>query len=646
MQESQNLFDKGKFFLGCNWWASHAGTNMWHDWREDVVDEDVRAIKAAGIDVMRVFPLWSDFQPLRMHHADRPRELRLREDPLPNTDAGRAGVDEIMVERFDKLCDIAEKYGVKLIVGLVTGWMSGRMYAPEAFLGRDLIKDPEVVSWQIRFVKYMVRRFKSRSAIASWDLGNECNVMGASFGVDRHSTYLWASTITNAIKSEDNTRLVISGMHGTLPDEASPWNSRDLGEILDVLCTHPYPIFTPHCNTDPINEMKSILHATAESSFYSDMSKKPCFIEEIGTLGPMISSEAVAGDYIRASAFSAWAHGLYGFVWWCAHEQSHLSHTPYDWNSVERELGFMRADRSPKPVLISMSEMSRFADSFKYGSLPERIKDVTVIITNGIDSWAVAYGSFMLAKQAGLDVNFIHWRDDLPESDVYMLPSLSTDKSIPRSLYIALEEKVRQGATLYISIDDALLSPFASLTGLKLNTRCKRNSPDYATVDGAKLLFDSSFKLNYETNGARTLLSLDDGTPAVTEYALGRGRVIFVSAPLEARAGVRAGVISGSFATPYYKIYEMLGLRSKNKCAASSDECVGITEHIVSETERILTILNHRPIEKTVNITLCSGYEFNESFDVHGKTEIIKTESGFTCTIKHNTGFVVSIKKK
>ena len=112
MQDKQNLFEKGTFFLGCNWWASHAGTNMWHEWREDVVDADVCAIKKAGIEVMRVFPLWPDFQPLRMHYSDKPRELRLREEPLPNTEAGRAGVDPIMIERFDKLCDIAEKYGL------------------------------------------------------------------------------------------------------------------------------------------------------------------------------------------------------------------------------------------------------------------------------------------------------------------------------------------------------------------------------------------------------------------------------------------------------------------------------------------------------------------------------------------------------
>ena len=42
-----NLFEQGEFFFGCNWWASHAGTNMWHDWDAAVVEEDIKKIKEA-----------------------------------------------------------------------------------------------------------------------------------------------------------------------------------------------------------------------------------------------------------------------------------------------------------------------------------------------------------------------------------------------------------------------------------------------------------------------------------------------------------------------------------------------------------------------------------------------------------------------
>ena len=42
---------------------------MWNDWRADVVEEDFKKLADAEVRVLRIFPLWSDFQPLRMHYA-------------------------------------------------------------------------------------------------------------------------------------------------------------------------------------------------------------------------------------------------------------------------------------------------------------------------------------------------------------------------------------------------------------------------------------------------------------------------------------------------------------------------------------------------------------------------------------------------
>ena len=147
MKQNDVLFTSGKYFTGCNYWASHAGTNMWIDWRPDVVDEDMARLAEHNVRVMRMFPNWRDFQLLRIHYGggSHEREIRLREDPLPFTEAGRAGVDIVMADRFAAFCDLAEKHGIKLIVGLVTGWMSGRMHMPEAFQGKGLLTDPLVI---------------------------------------------------------------------------------------------------------------------------------------------------------------------------------------------------------------------------------------------------------------------------------------------------------------------------------------------------------------------------------------------------------------------------------------------------------------------------------------------------------------------
>lgn len=235
------MFESGTFFTGCNYWASHAGTNMWNNWRADVIEEDFKKLAEAEVRVLRIFPLWSDFQPLRMHYAGgcTEKEIRFREEPLAHTPEGKAGVDPVMIEHFQEFCDLAAKYELKLIVGLVTGWMSGRMHMPEAFAGKEMLTDPLVMRWQVRFVRYMVHRFKAHPAIQAWDLGNECNCMG---NATHDEAYVWAHAITSTIKLEDPTRPVVSGMHGLSP--TGVWSPEDQGEILDILCTHPYPIFT------------------------------------------------------------------------------------------------------------------------------------------------------------------------------------------------------------------------------------------------------------------------------------------------------------------------------------------------------------------------------------------------------------------
>jgi endo-1,4-beta-mannosidase len=224
--------------------------------------------------------------------------------------------------------------------------MSGRLYVPPAFANINVLSDPYAIMWEIKFVKAFVEHFKGHKAIGAWELGNECNCM--AINSSREEAYLWASAIRDAVVSVDDTRPFVSGMHSVqVYANERPNVIEDQGEICDFLTTHPYPLFTPHCSLDPVNEMKNGLHATAESRLYADVSGKPCIVEEIGTLGPMICSEKIAADYVRMSAMSSLAHDLRTFIWWCAYDQNHLANPPYDWASLERELGIFRKDPRP-----------------------------------------------------------------------------------------------------------------------------------------------------------------------------------------------------------------------------------------------------------------------------------------------------------
>ena len=124
----------GQVRIGTNYWASHAGMLMWRNWRADVVEKDFALLHDHKLELLRVFPLWPDFQPLNrmLKNGCNLVEMRHGEQPLPDDQFIHDGVSEVMFERFGVLADLAQKYQLGLVVGLLTGWMSGRLFVPTA----------------------------------------------------------------------------------------------------------------------------------------------------------------------------------------------------------------------------------------------------------------------------------------------------------------------------------------------------------------------------------------------------------------------------------------------------------------------------------------------------------------------------------
>ena len=66
------------------------------------------------------------------------------------------------------------------------------------------------------------------------------------------------------------------------------------------------------------------------------------------------------------------------------------------------------------------------------------------------DTWAAAWGAYLLARQAGLDVEFADGERPLPEAPAYILPSLAGDASMSRHAWYELLDRVMSGATLFL----------------------------------------------------------------------------------------------------------------------------------------------------------------------------------------------------
>ncbi len=639
---TQRFFEPGTFILGCNYWASHAGTTMWSDWQPDIVEKDLAALSGAGIQTLRVFPLWPDFQPLTLlkGYLGNEQEYRLGELPLPATEAGRAGVSEEMIERFDVLVRLAEKYNLKLIVGLVTGWMSGRLFVPPAFEAKNVLTDPAVLRWQIRYVEYFVRRFSNAKPIIGWDLGNECNCMAPA---SQEQAWTWTFSITHAIRGADPTRPVISGMHSLLPSPAAAWTISDQAELNDILTTHPYPLFTPYCDLDPINTIRTILHGSAESRIYADVGQKPCLIEETGSLGPMFAGDQAAADFLRAGLFSAWVHDCHGLFWWSAFDQNHLTFAPYDWCHLERELGLIKPDYTPKPMLKEMTKFRAVLDKFPHKILPPRVTDAVCILTADQDQWGAGFGSFLLTKQAGADIEFQYEDQPLRQAPLYLLPSICGPKAIHHHRWLELLEKVRDGAVLYISFSDGFLTSFEDVTGLQVQSRQHREEPGQAVINvlEEKLTFPvpGPIRLNTVATEAQILGSESDGNPLFTCHIYGKGKVFFLACPLELAMITRPGSFTKE---PLWKIYRRFFLAvPSNRVVTRSSSSIGITEHPLDDRHRLVVLINYHPGEITDQLTLGENWTILKTY--HG--EVNATNNRVTVKIPANDACIFEIEK-
>ncbi|MFI4910947.1 MAG: hypothetical protein ACIAQZ_04700 [Sedimentisphaeraceae bacterium JB056] len=627
-----------RFSTGCNYWASHAGLFMWSRWDEAIVEADFKLLSEKGLKTLRVFPLWPDFQPLNVLYGEfgAAKEVRRGERRLDSSSPESvACVDPIMVDRFEKMCELAGEYGLELTVMLLTGWMSGRQFKPAPLNDRNIYSNPFALKWQVRFVKYFVERFRSHKCIVGWGLGNESNIMSTCDDPD--TAYSWTALISNTIKAADPERPVISGMHGLSVDGSGlGWKISDQGELVDIVTTHPYALFVKHLDGDKLLSIRNTMHIAAESTLYSDLTGKPCMSEELGDLGTNLLDPQSSKTFLNTCLLSGWANNNLGLLWWCAFEQRHLDDAPYDWFAFEQELGIFSADGKPKPTYSAFENFHSFLSSLppQLRKLPPRKRDAVCLLSRGQDNWAAALSTFVLAKQAGFDVQFVTEENILPDAELYMLPSLCGYGPVSKFMYKQLLDKVEAGASLYISSFDALLPNLSEYAGVKVISRSKWNCegsiklddgtsirlPDEMTMqqwhrEGGFFADASQYSLELEPVGAEVLADDENGNPILTCNKYGKGFVYFLNFGLEVILAKTSFAFENNM-DDFFKLYQKISGKALSQRAALKSENqkgLAISEFVINE-EVVCVGVNHYCCKIEGKLDLQNDFKLVKSF--------------------------------
>ena len=574
---------------------------MWKNWDEEQVERDMQDLSEYGVKYLRVFPNWKDFQPVMPVYGG---EGRIKEYMLEGCREPENPwyLDEVMLDRFGKFCTVAEKYGMKLIVGLITGWMSGRLFIPSALNGKNLCTDPVALKFELLMVRGIVSRFCDRDVIYAWNLGNECNCM--SKVNTREEAMVWTAAVSNAIRAADPDRPVISGMH-SLSVDRDAWRITDQADWNDILTTHPYAYFVPYCRNDPIDSIRTLMHGTCETMLYASVGKKPCLVEELGTLGPNICNDDISGSFMRLNLISNWANGSAGLLWWCAHEQLNLETPPYNWFMLERELGMLDINRRPKPILKEMKKISDWLGTVDF-ELEAPVKDALILLTKEQDCWATAFMSFILGKQAGVTLDFLAPNLDIPDSAVYFMPSVHSGCPLYARYYNQLLDKVYNGAVLYVSNGDAFFNKREEVFGASVISSEDTYDSGTFTFNGSVIPYERYCKVGIEPTTAQVLANDGNGKPIFTVNNFGKGKIYYLNFPLEDMLSRQNHAFDGGA----YKIYEyVLKELLEEKTVRKLNSKVGVTEN-----GSIATVLNYSNEPVKTGLYLQNGKRIGHIF--------------------------------
>ena len=596
-ERADTFLPSGRMALGANYWASHAATEMWRKWDAKAVEEDLRVLAANGFRLLRVFPNWADFQPihacyLSANNFDKVNETRLfdAEEPLPDTPCGRAGVDERMVVRFEAFCDLAEKYGIRLIVPLLTGQMTFRNYIPPALANRNPFSDPYALMWEGRYLECMVSRLKAKKAIVAWESGNEARILGKS--ENAFHSEAWLRYVHQTIRLADPSRPVI-GVDGLEISRETLWPSAMNAALSDYTTTHPYGFWGAVYNDDFLS-VRSTTFAAAQTYALAQIGGKPAFIEEHGSRRQEQASQANVAKYMRNMLWNSWALDCRAMLWWCAYDQTGMTIAPYNWRQPCVELGIFRRDRTPYPAVGMVKAFAAMQDALPVAGLP-KAKTEAVVLTTDRD---VLHASYILARQAGIMPRFANPEEKLPDASCYFLPDAHGRAHLTVERWEDLKARVRAGATLYLSWNDTFLDAMEEVGGIEVAYRQRTGGQDVCDFGGFKLPVGYAVKRRFNALTAETLARNQAGEGVFFRNRYGKGTVYVFIHNFEKTSYGASGKYEGDAWRVWTKV------RPVNRILKTGVANVFVSEHCFGGGRCGVVVVNNRdvPYEGTPEI--------------------------------------------
>jgi endo-1,4-beta-mannosidase len=379
--------DGERFLTGVNYWPRRKAMYWWSGFDAAEVADEFDVIAHLGLDVVRIFLLWDDWQ------------------PTPDS------VSSERLSDLGKVCDTAAERGLGLDVTFFTGHMSGPNWAPSWLLDpkapahaspfvrqvlsggrvvesayRNMFHDPVALAAERLLLETVVGEYAEHEAIWMWNLGNEPDLFAQP--VSAAAGRGWVAEMAELVRTLDPAHPVTTGLHTANVFADNGLRVDEVFATADMAVMHGYPMYVPWARQPLDPDFVPYL-----CSLVAALSGKPCLAEEWGGCtnpdGPesvtwewesygaprtqFMAGEEDLARYVAATLPRLVEVGATGAFMWCFadYHESLWDRPPCDDGGArhERHFGLVRPDGSLKPHAEVIRE---FAASAALVRPPER----------------------------------------------------------------------------------------------------------------------------------------------------------------------------------------------------------------------------------------------------------------------------------
>ena len=359
--------DVAQFLLGINYFPRCKGIKLWQAFDRGEVRDELAQIAAWGLDAVRIFLTWQDFQP------------------------GEAHINHRALDSLDALLTAAADQHLFVLPTLFSGPVDGAFFFPDWCLDprpvqpavRFISHDREVrqgalrpiftdARWrqaQMRLVDELVGFFGNHPAVWGWDLGAWAEQL--PLDLSRGAWEDWVGQVAERIGELSPGRVRTWGLGQRAVTRRFPLSLTALAALLDQVAVSVFTFTDPR---DPLD----LLPARFACDLMRTLGVPAPLIHAIGlpTVAPglpgvvqpdrvwrwprwiYLASEEEQSAYIAEALRLAFRQGVAGVFLWCYADYAPALHSepPYDLAQWTRTCGLLRADGSEKPALAALRQ--------------------------------------------------------------------------------------------------------------------------------------------------------------------------------------------------------------------------------------------------------------------------------------------------